>query len=512
MTRALPLIAFLLALLAVQPAAAQPRPNIVFVLTDDLSWNLIPYMPQVQQLQREGMTFDRYVVTDSLCCPSRASIFTGRYPHSTGVLKNMGDDGGFGAFHPIEEKSTFATALQRRGYRTGLFGKYLNGYFPFSRVDYERPFVPPGWSAWAVGGEAYREFNYTLAVKPRGSRAGIVRYGSRPEDYLTDVISRFGQGFVADAVADRKPFLLELATYAPHAPYTPAPRHANAFPGLIAPRTASFDAPQLPPAPAWLSTVPLSPAEVAGIDRDFRLRAQSVQAVDEMIGGLRAQLAALGVDQNTYFVFSSDNGLHMGERRLAPGKQTAWDHDVRVPLVVVGPGVPAGSAVSALAANVDLRPTFQELVGVRVGPHVEGRSLAPFLHGTPPPDWRAMTVIEHRGAYTDVADPDFQGAREGKPPSYVALRFPDALYVQFESPRFAPEYYDLTTDPDERRNLFETLTPERKGQLAAQVAVLHNCEGRRSCRAADVSTGDLLNPLALSSLTRAWPSTRASSP
>ena len=149
-----------------QPAAAQPRPNIVFVLTDDLSWNLIPYMPQVQQLQREGMTFDRYVVTDSLCCPSRASIFTGRYPHSTGVLKNMGDDGGFGAFHPVEEKSTFATALQRAGYRTALFGKYLNGYFPFSRVDFERPFVPPGWSAWAVGGEAYREFNYNLAVKP----------------------------------------------------------------------------------------------------------------------------------------------------------------------------------------------------------------------------------------------------------------------------------------------------------------------------------------------------------
>ena len=132
MTRVLPLIALLLALLA-PSAAAQTRPNIVFVLTDDLSWNLIPYMPQVQQLQREGMTFERYVVTDSLCCPSRASIFTGRYPHSTGVLKNMGADGGFGAFHPVEEQSTFATALRRVGYRTALFGKYLNGYFPFGK-------------------------------------------------------------------------------------------------------------------------------------------------------------------------------------------------------------------------------------------------------------------------------------------------------------------------------------------------------------------------------------------
>src|SRR6201991_2322973 len=102
MTRVLALITVLLAFTAA-PAAAQPRPNIVFVLTDDLTWNLIPYMPQVQQLQREGMTFDRYVVTDSLCCPSRASILTGRYPHSTGVLRNMGEDGGFGAFHGYEE-------------------------------------------------------------------------------------------------------------------------------------------------------------------------------------------------------------------------------------------------------------------------------------------------------------------------------------------------------------------------------------------------------------------------
>jgi hypothetical protein len=111
-----------------------------------------------------------------------------------------------------------------------------------------------------------------------------------------------------------------------------------------------------------------------------------------------------------------------------------------------------------------------------------------------------MTLVEHRGAYTDVADPDFQGARQGKPPSYVALRFPDALYVQFESPRFAPEFYDLATDPDERRNVFGDLTPERQAQLAAQVALMHACSGGASCRAADTSTGDLLNPLSLSPL------------
>ncbi|HEY6892161.1 MAG TPA: sulfatase [Solirubrobacter sp.] len=503
MPRRLPLAGLVITLLAlfgaVQPAFAQ-RPNVVFVLTDDLSWNLVPYMPQVQALQRQGLTFNQYVVTDSLCCPSRASIFTGRYPHSTGVLKNMGADGGFGAFHPVEEKSTFATALQRIGYRTALMGKYLNGYFPFATVDGARPYVPPGWSAWAAGGTAYSELDYNLAVKPTGSPPRLVHFGSAPEDYLTDVIARQGHDFIDRAVANGKPFLLELSTYAPHAPYTPAPRDAESFPGLVAPRMTLFDAAQLDPRPSWLSPAPLTPTEIGGLDRDFRKRAESVQAVDRMIGELRAQLQGLGVAQNTYFVFSSDNGYHMGERRLLSGKQTAWDHDVRVPLVIAGPGVPAGATVDQLAANVDLRPTFQELAGAPIGPRIEGRSLVPFLRGIQPPAWRTMTLVEHRGSYTQPADPDVQGPRQGKPPSYTALRFANALYVQFESPRFAPEYYDLTTDPDERLNLYPTLDAGLRARLAAQLGQMHACEGGASCQAADLGSGALLNPLAPSPL------------
>ena len=152
------------------PASAQiSRPNIVFVLTDDLSWNLVPYMPQVQALQREGMTFDRFVVTNSLCCPSRASILTGRYPHSTGVLTNMPPAGGFETFHMFEEWSTFATSLQSAGYMTAMMGKYLNGYRPNWYT------VPPGWTAWAVAGEAYDQFKYTMLVKTPGALPELVR-------------------------------------------------------------------------------------------------------------------------------------------------------------------------------------------------------------------------------------------------------------------------------------------------------------------------------------------------
>lgn len=129
------------------------RPNIVFVLTDDLSTNLVPYMPHVQALQRAGMSFANYTVTDSLCCPSRSSIFSGRFPHNTGVFTNSGADGGFNVFHNRgEEATTFATALRNAGYRTAMMGKYLNGYQPGDTLGGAAPYVPPGWTEWDVAG------------------------------------------------------------------------------------------------------------------------------------------------------------------------------------------------------------------------------------------------------------------------------------------------------------------------------------------------------------------------
>jgi N-acetylglucosamine-6-sulfatase len=146
------------------------------------------------------------------------------------------------------------------------------------------------------------------------------------------------------------------AAFAPHAPYTPAPRDANSFPGLPAPRGPAFDT--LPAdSPPWLAgREPLTAVEKAVIDASYRKRAQAVQAVDRLIGTLRAALAASGVARDTYVVFSSDNGYHMGQYRLNPGKMTAFDTDVRVPLVVAGPGVAAGTTSRAAVQNIDLAP------------------------------------------------------------------------------------------------------------------------------------------------------------
>src|SRR5262249_6994510 len=161
-------------------------------------------------------------------------------------------------------------------------------------------------------------------------------------------------------------------------PSTPAPRDATALPGIRAPRTPAFNLTPDASAPQWLHVQPLlSAADIMSLDQHFRKRAQSVLAVDAMIGQLPAAVAAIGEANNTYFVFSSDNGYHMGEHGLRWGKMTAYDTDIRVPLIVTGPGVPAGVTVEEIVENIDLYPTFTELGGVMAPVSIDGHSLVP---------------------------------------------------------------------------------------------------------------------------------------
>jgi N-acetylglucosamine-6-sulfatase len=457
------------------PQATRARgtgPNIVFILTDDLTWNLVQYMPHVLEMQNTGVAFTNYFVTDSLCCPSRSSIFTGRYPHDTGVFRNVGPDGGYLAFVKHgNDRATFATALSAAGYRTAMLGKYLNGYLP------EKHPAAPGWTSWAVAGHAYSEFNYALNQDGK-----VVQYGRSPTDYLTDVLARLGARFIQQA-ADG-PFLIEIATFAPHGPYTPAPRDANAFPDLRAPRTPAFDAEPDTSAAKWLFAHPaLSDSDVAKIDRDFRRRAQAVLAVDKMIGELRAAVAAIGEQNNTYFVFSSDNGYHMGEHRLMPGKMTAYDTDIRVPLIVTGPGIPSGITVEEVVENVDLCPTFTELAGAAAPTAIDGRSLVPLLHGQKVADWRTVALIEHRGPHTDPTDPDAPAVRSGNPTTYEAIRAMSSVYVEYADGE--REYHDLAADPYELRNSFKSLSNAEKASLHTMLDAVKNCHDAKSCQAAE---------------------------
>ena len=279
--------------------------------------------------------------------------------------------------------------------------------------------------------------------------------------------------------------MLELAPFAPHEPYTPAPRDRSRFPDAIAPRGALFDAPQLEGAPSWLPKQPLTAGEIRELDRHFRKRVRSVQAIDKLLGDIRRLLVQLGVEQNTYVIFSSDNGFHMGQRRLLEGKQGAWDHDIRVPLVVAGPGVFGGEVVSQLAANVDLRPTFEELAGAPTHAEVEGRSLVGLLRAGFEPSWRDVTLIEHHGPPGN-GDPDQQDHLSGKPPSYNALRFADSLYVEYDNPSRPPEYYEDAAGAAQRLRVAAAGAPAPRSR--ARLLRMTTCVGV-TCLTADQGLG-----------------------
>ncbi|HZE04587.1 MAG TPA: sulfatase-like hydrolase/transferase, partial [Solirubrobacteraceae bacterium] len=349
-------------------------------------------------------------------------------------------------------------------------------------------YIPPGWNEWDVTGWGYPEYAYNLNQNGR-----LVYYGPAPPpranaaNYLTDVLASRAGAFIERAASVRRPFFLEVATFAPHSPYTPAPRNAHDFPGLRAPRDPSFNAQNANP-PDWLgSRRKLTQAEVAKIDGEYRMRAQAVEAVDRLVGTVEAELAARGLAANTYIVFSSDNGYHMGQHRLLPGKETAFDTDIRVPLIVAGPGVAPGRIVPNVAQNVDLFPTFVQLAGRRPSDGIDGHSLVALLRAASGPrmSWRTVALVEHHGP-TDVGDPDLEnGQLGGNPASYNAVRisdkrFGDAVYVEYTR-NGGREYYNLDTDAFELHNTYKQLSASQRSILHRTLARLERCHNSAAC-------------------------------
>jgi arylsulfatase A-like enzyme len=223
----------------------------------------------------------------------------------------------------------------------------------------------------------------------------------------------------------------------------------------------------------------LSAQQQSRIDTIFRKRVQDVQSVDRMIGSLQSALAKAGVANDTDIVFSSDNGYHLGEYRLPAGKMTAFDTDVHVPLVVAGPHVAPGRAVSDPVQNIDLCPTFEELGGAAVPADIDGHSLVPLLAGQTEADWRTASLTEHHGPDTDPTDPDSPGKAGANPPTYNALRTITYTYVEYQDG--SKEYYDRTNDPDELHNIVAQLPPARLADLHNALTATTTCHGQTAC-------------------------------
>ena len=494
MARRIVLLPLLLALVAVQAAsgprrAASGRPNIVFILSDDqdLLLHSMDFMPQTRALiAQRGMTFEQDFVPLSLCCPSRSTILTGLYPHNHKVYNNRAPGGGFAKFQDLGlEETTIATALHAAGYRTALFGKYLN--------NYPRPggetHIPPGWDEFATpaGGSPYTNRNYTL-----NENGTLVHYGGDPQDYLTDVVAGKATDFIHRSADAGQPFFLYLATYAPHKPATPAQRHASLFPGLKAPHTPSFNEENVADKPQKIRKLPrLSKSDVEAIDSLYRRRAQSLQAVDEAVAAVVRTLEATGQIDNTYIVFTSDNGFHMGQHRLKSGKYTPYETDVHMPLFVRGPGIDPGSSTSLFTSSVDFAPTLAELAGVALPFPVDGRSFAPILHGKTPAEWRQVILLEQFefSPETEVPDsvlepPDPQDGTVVAYPSHLGVRMPGLKYVEYGTGE--REVYDLVHDGDERSNVATRMKPAWLARMSSLARALGACSGDR-CRELEAS-------------------------
>jgi N-acetylglucosamine-6-sulfatase len=199
-----------------------------------------------------------------------------------------------------------------------------------------------------------------------------------------------------------------------------------------------------------------------------------------MIDRIETALRDDGVANNTYLVFSSDNGLHTGEYRLMPGKLTAFDTDIHVPLIVTGPGVPAGTTNNDIVQNIDLAKTFAAIGGTTM--QADGTSLLPLLDSAYVPTWRNAALIEHLGRKTRPGDPDYQGPSSANPPSYEAMRTRRYLYVEYKDGDH--EFYDLLDDPYELDNVYNLLSPQDKALLHSELMAMENCHTGLTCWAA----------------------------
>jgi len=446
------------------------KPNIIFILTDDYASNLVDFMPNLKAMQKEGVTFSHYYVSNSLCCPSRSSIFTGMLPHNTHVETNVKPIGGYEAYmsHDDDDKS-FSVALQKGGYKTAMMGKFLNGYLP----KIHQPLK--GWTDWFVAGAGYRNFDYDINCNDQ-----LLHYGHAPEEYLTDVLSHRTDSLIRSW--KNNPFFIEIATFTPHAPFIPAPRHEDLFNDEKAPRTPRFNKEPDTTAPDWLRQLKkLNPKQIDRVDNIFRNRLRCVMSIDELLGNIRKTLKEEGLSDQTYIFFSSDNGYHLGDYQMLQGKQTPFDIDIRVPLIAIGPDVAKGNSQEQIISNIDLAPTFAGLAGVKLPGDPDGYNFHHLLleKNSEKIDWRNFAIIEHRRVTYDPNDPDRQEAEDGRLPSYTAIRFHNLLYVEYETGEIC--CYDAQGDPYELKNIAATLSADMKKKLHDILNAVKNCGGKNGC-------------------------------
>lgn len=397
------------------------RPNILIIVTDDQRAGTMAQLPQTQQwLRAHGTRFEQAFVTTPQCCPSRSTIFSGRYAHNHGVKDNH-------QALNLDQSATMQAYLDAR-YHTGIFGKYLNSW-PLRRK-------PPYADEWATTPRSgvYRGAKYNID--------GVVQ---RVRQYDTTFLSDLAVNFVTQNTPSNRPWLLYLAPMAPHTPFTPQKKYADApvSPMQVNPAMREDD-----PAvdPGGLSDKPQYVQDSGFTFKRGRklhdAQARTLMSVDDMIARLHSALKTSGELNNTLVIFTSDNGLLWGEHSRN-GKAVPYTPSIKVPFLMSWPdgGYGARQKDSRLIGNVDIAPTVLDAAGIRAPSHPEmdGHSL---LDSTVGRD-RMLTEFWDRNT-ADV-------------PTWASERTLNHQYVEYYRPGetlpFFREYYDLASDPYQLHNL-----------------------------------------------------------
>jgi N-acetylglucosamine-6-sulfatase len=473
-------------------------PNVIVIQADDQNRSdLTPkVMPQTTRfLSHHGTRFSHYIVSTPQCCPSRASLLTGQYPHNDGVFSN-------GPGYPtlLDKASTLPAWLEGAGYITVHVGKYLNGYVGFAGA---LATPAPGWDRWfTVSGESSRYYDYPLGVDGH-----LVDYGIGPRSYVTRVLQRRAIRMIAAYAGGKRPLYLQLDERAPHIATggwhpsdicghaeraIPDPRDVGRFANATLPMPPAFNEPHVSDKPPFIPTLPpLSRTEVGNIARRYRCRLSALVGVDRTIGRIRQALHAAHALGDTIVIYISDNGVLDGQHRIPSGKIVPYEKDLRQPLLIRVPhaylGARRHAQVTSEVANVDIAPTILDFAGAQpcaVGAGcrtMDGRSLVPLLQGKPPPWTRGRAILteyQRAGAKNAVC-------------AYRGLELRQTSYVHYTSvstsrrgscdPVDENELYNLSLDPWELRNLSPAALGSpayrKQARLEHQLADLADCSG-----------------------------------
>jgi arylsulfatase A-like enzyme len=436
------------------------KPNFIVVIDDDLNTRSLAELPEIVSIMGEaGARFRNAFATCSLCGPSRVSFLTGRYPHNHGITDNAGSSALFRESPSLAE-DCLPVWMKRAGYRTSLVGKWLNNY-------QDAAYIPPGWDEW-----------YGMLGRFEQMRVSDNGTETTCPDHTDVTYARRAADVVRRSSEAGDPFFLWIGVNAPHDPPEVEPRYAGEFADSRVPRTPSFNA-RGENEVSWLEDrPPLTDEQIEWTDENHRERLRAMLSVRDLLARLVDELAATGRLESTYVFFTSDHGYHQGQHRLLPGKMTAFDEDLRIPMMVRGPsgpeGVVAGQVREELVANNDLAPTILDLAGVPASTSVDGRSFAPLLRGESV-QWRRFVGVEgwHQPSRNPVIPPT---------PDYHGVRSQLYKFVRYDTGE--TEWYRLDNDPHELRNKPASHNPAGHEALSRAAAEIHVASGA-ACRSAE---------------------------